>query len=63
MIWRQTTNCSWIFKRILKCRESVEETDHWGEQFKMKNYKTYSMYKALQGEKDIVGWRKMLLNN
>ncbi|XP_021776079.1 uncharacterized protein LOC110739906 [Chenopodium quinoa] len=55
--------CSWVLKRILKCRGLIDNIGNWDTLVQGNRFKIKKMYKAIMIQAPKVTWRRVICNN
>ncbi|XP_058768387.1 uncharacterized protein LOC131642117 [Vicia villosa] len=63
MEWQVKANCSWILRKIMQCRERVQQTAYWPLAVQSQKYTTARMYRELRGPQLDVTWKHLIYYN
>ncbi|KAL2920834.1 LINE-1 retrotransposable element ORF2 protein [Bienertia sinuspersici] len=56
-------NCSWALKKVLSCREVVNQVGGWAGLEKQGKFSIHKMYKAIRPQAPKIPWRRVICNN
>ncbi|KAL6512997.1 hypothetical protein OROHE_019787 [Orobanche hederae] len=57
------SHASFLFKKILKMRDKVQQNGDWEQQLQEQIFRRRDMYDILRGHKEKMGWKELVLQN